>query len=76
MSEFLLDNLLVPIHLIIELISWTGLAPWKFEFPVLNDRGPPRRMALAIALMMIWLRRSRAKNHLTNKKHLSRRTLQ
>ena len=31
--EFFIDNLLVQIHLIIEMILWTGLAPWDFEFP-------------------------------------------
>ena len=31
--EFFIDNLLVQIHLIIEMIWWTGLAPWEFEFP-------------------------------------------
>ena len=31
--ERVLDNLLVRIHLIIEMIGWTGLAPWEFEFP-------------------------------------------
>ena len=31
--EFFIDNLLVRIHFIIEMIWWTGLAPWKFEFP-------------------------------------------
>ena len=31
--EFFIDNLLVRIHLIIEMIWWTGLAPWEFEFP-------------------------------------------
>ena len=30
--EFFLDNLLVRIHLIMEVIRWTGIAPWKFEF--------------------------------------------
>jgi hypothetical protein len=30
--EFLIDNLLVRIHFIIEMIRWTGLAPWEFEF--------------------------------------------
>ena len=30
---FFIDNLLVPIHFIIEMIWWTGLAPWEFEFP-------------------------------------------
>ena len=32
--EFFTDNLLVRIHLIIEMIWWTGLAPWEFELPV------------------------------------------
>ena len=31
---FFIDNLLVRIHLIIEVIWRTGLAPWEFEFPV------------------------------------------
>ena len=31
--EFVIDNLLVRIHLIIAMIRWTGLAPWEFEFP-------------------------------------------
>ena len=31
--EFLIDNLLVRIHFMIEMIWWTGLAPWEFEFP-------------------------------------------
>ena len=31
--EFFTDNLLVRIHFIIEMIGWTGLAPWEFEFP-------------------------------------------
>ena len=33
--EFFIDNLLVRIHFIIEMIRWTGLAPWEFEFPFL-----------------------------------------
>jgi len=28
--EFFIDNLLVPIHHIIVMIKWTGLAPWEF----------------------------------------------
>jgi len=32
--EFCIDNLLVRFHFIIEMIRWTGLAPWEFEFPV------------------------------------------
>ena len=31
--EFFTDNLLVQIYFIIEMIWWTGLAPWKVEFP-------------------------------------------
>ena len=31
--ELFIDNLLVRIYLIIEMIRWTGLAPWGFEFP-------------------------------------------
>jgi len=31
--EFFIDNLLVRIHTIIEIIWWTGLAPWEIEFP-------------------------------------------
>ena len=47
--EFFFDNLLVRIHFIIEMIRWTGLAPWGFEFPFsgslastfLDSRGNP-----------------------------------
>ena len=31
--EFFTDNLLVRIHFTIEMIWWTGLASWVFEFP-------------------------------------------
>ena len=31
--EFFIDNLLVRIHFIIVMLSWTGLARWEFEFP-------------------------------------------
>jgi hypothetical protein len=30
--EYCIDNPQVRIHLIIEMIRWTGLAPWEFEF--------------------------------------------
>ena len=30
--DFLIDNLLVRIHVIIVMIRWTGLAPWEFKF--------------------------------------------
>ena len=32
--EFFIDNLLVRVHMIIVMITWTGLAPWEFEFPL------------------------------------------
>ena len=31
--EICIDNLLVRIHFIIVILSWTGLALWEFEFP-------------------------------------------
>ena len=31
--ELFIDNLLVRIYLIVEMIWWTGLAPWQLEFP-------------------------------------------
>ena len=31
--KFFIDNFLVRIHFVIVMIKWTGLAPWKFEFP-------------------------------------------
>ena len=36
--EFFIDNLLVRIHFIIEMIWWTGLVPWEFEFPFPGSR--------------------------------------
>ena len=30
---YYIDNLLIRIHFIIEMIWWTGLAPWEFESP-------------------------------------------
>ena len=32
-SEVFIDNLLVRIHFILEMIWWTGLVLWQFEFP-------------------------------------------
>ena len=29
--DFVIDNLLVRIHFVIEMIWWTGLAPWEFD---------------------------------------------
>ena len=36
--EFFIDNLLVRTHFIIEMICWTGLTPWEFEFPFPGSR--------------------------------------
>ena len=30
--KFFIDNILVQIHFNLEMIRWTGLAPWEFEF--------------------------------------------
>jgi hypothetical protein len=30
--ELVIDNLLVQIHFVFEMIWWTGLAPWQFDF--------------------------------------------
>jgi hypothetical protein len=40
--EFFIDYLLVRVHFIIEMIWWTGLAPWEFEppFPQSSWPGP------------------------------------
>ena len=32
--EFFIENLVIPIHCIIVMIWWPGLAPWEFEFSV------------------------------------------
>ena len=32
-TKFFVNNLLFENHCIIEMIRWTGLAPWHFEFP-------------------------------------------
>ena len=36
--EFFIVNLLVQIHFIIEMIRWTGFAPWEFESPFPGSR--------------------------------------
>ena len=41
--EFFIDDLLVRIHFIIEMIWWTGLAPWEFEFPFEPGPSDPAR---------------------------------
>ena len=37
-KESFVDNLLGRIHFIIEMIWWTDLAPWEFEFPFPGSR--------------------------------------
>jgi len=48
--DFFIDNLLVRIHFIIEMIWWTGLAPWEFEFPFPGSLISTFRVALPITL--------------------------
>ena len=36
--EFFIDNLLARNHFIIDMIRWTGLAQWEFEFPFPGSR--------------------------------------
>jgi len=38
--DFCIDNLLVRVHLIINMIEWIGLAPWEFESPAIQDVSP------------------------------------
>jgi len=38
--DFSIDNVLVQVYSIIELIWWTGLAPWEFQFPFPGSRTP------------------------------------
>ena len=51
--DFFIDNLLVRIHFIIEMIRWTGLAPWEFEFPFPGSltstflKPPPQSIGIA-----------------------------
>ena len=44
--EFFIGNLLVRIHFIIIMIGWTGLAPWKFEFPFPGSHSTPHQSRL------------------------------
>ena len=66
-SEIFIYNLLVRIHLIIEMIWWTGLAPWEFEFlfhaalhlpsyPQGSDEGRPPHVALQVSERLTHLR--------------------
>ena len=48
--ELWIDNLLVRIHYIIEMIRWTGLAPWEFEF-----RFPSSLISTFLVLEVKWL---------------------
>ena len=41
--EFFIDNLLVRIHVIIVMIRWTGLAPWRRTIASQNCAVVPRR---------------------------------
>ena len=43
--KYIIDKLLVRIHFFIEMIWWSGLAPWECEFPfpgsLISDLGHP-----------------------------------
>jgi hypothetical protein len=43
--ELFIDNQLVRIHFVSVMIRWTGLAPWRFEFPFSGS--PPSTFLLA-----------------------------
>ena len=46
-----IDNLLVRIHFFIVMIRWTGLTPWKLEFPF-----PGRLISTFLAIQSTFLR--------------------
>ena len=46
--DFFVDNLVVRIHLIIEMIRWTGLAPWEKEIGILLPNNQPQHRTLHI----------------------------
>ena len=48
--EFVIDNLLVRIHFIIEMFWWTGLAPWEFRFPVPGPASSPHTDARELSI--------------------------
>ena len=41
-KNYVLGKVLVRILFIIEMIRWTGLAPWEFELPLSRPRATPR----------------------------------
>ena len=47
--DFCTDNLLVRIHFIIEMIWWTSLEPWEFEFPFSSSL-----MSAFLAYRQVW----------------------
>jgi len=49
--EFFIDNLLVRIHLVIEMIWWTSLAPWEFEFTFPGNSLSIQRRALCLRVL-------------------------
>jgi len=46
--DFFTDNLLVRIRLIIEMIWWTGLAPWDFTFPCPSNTSRPAGIDMSL----------------------------
>ena len=73
-EESCIDNLLVRTHFITEMICWTGLAPWEFEFPF-----PGSLASTFQAAKIIWVlgrRVSGVQGYLAHKKQRPPRTLQ
>ena len=53
-GDLFIDNPLVRIHFIIEMIRWTGLAPWLLKFPFPGSLtsaclDPPRQLSIALS---------------------------
>ena len=53
--EFFIDNLLVRIHFIIEMIRWTGLAPWEHEFPFPGSLASTFQVTLQQTVRLWWI---------------------
>ena len=51
--DFFIDNLLARIHFMIEMILWTSLAPWEFEFPPRGPDIPPQDHYRALRLVLL-----------------------
>ena len=50
-SSFM-DNLLVRIHSVLEMMTWTGLVPWAFKFPFPGSLTSTSRRVLALSAQL------------------------